>query len=103
MAGKFRIGIFGCGRGMFAAQHIADHFSDDAVVAALCDRRTDQLDRAKAAFPDAKAFDSFDDFIDSGLDAVVLANYFHEHAPYAIRAMEKGIAVLGVPGDEAGL
>ena len=94
MAGKFRIGIFGCGRGMFAAQHIADHFSDDAVVAALCDRRTDQLDRAKAAFPDAKAFDSFDDFIDSGLDAVVLANYFHEHAPYAIRAMEKGIAVL---------
>ena len=31
---------------------------------------------------------------DLGIDAVVLANYFHEHAKYAIKAMKKGIAVL---------
>jgi predicted dehydrogenase len=79
---------------MFAANHIAEHFSNDALVAALCDRKKDQLDRAKAAFPDALAFDDFDAFINSGLDAVVLANYFHEHERYAVRALEKGIAVL---------
>ena len=94
MSGKIRFGIFGCGRGMFAADHIRDHFSDDAEVTAFCDRRPDQLDRAKAAFPTAMAFDDFDEFIDSGLDAVVLANYFHQHEPYAVKAMEKGIAVL---------
>ena len=94
MERKLRIGIFGCGRGMFAAQQIAAHFSDDAVVAALCDRRKDQLDRAREAFPDALAFDGFDDFLGCGLDAVVLANYFHEHEPYAVRALENGIAVL---------
>ena len=94
MSRKFRFGIFGCGRGMFAADLIRDHFSADAEVAALCDRRPDQLGRAKEAFPDAKAFDNFDEFIDCGLDAVVLANYFHEHASYAMTAMEKGIAVL---------
>jgi predicted dehydrogenase len=28
------------------------------------------------------------------MDAVFLANYFHEHTPYAIKALEKGIHVL---------
>ena len=94
MAGKFRIGVFGCGRGLWLGRQAAEHSSEDAVIRAVCDRRPDQLGRAKETFPDALAFDNFDEFIDCGLDAVILGNYFHEHAAYAIRAMEKGIAVL---------
>ena len=92
--GKLRVGIFGCGRGLFAAQQITENCSDDAALTALCDRRPDQLSRAKERYPDALAFEDFDEFIDCGLDAVVLTNYFHEHARYAICALEKGIAVL---------
>jgi len=94
MSRKFKIGIFGCGRGMFVAHNVRDHFSEDAEIYAFCDRRKDRLDSASQAFPDALAFESFDDFIECGLDAVFLANYFHEHAKFAITALEKGIAVL---------
>ena len=94
MSKKIKIGIFGCRRGMYVASHVKNFFPDDAVVWALCDRKKSALDRAMADFPEAKAFDNFDEFIESGVDAVFLANYFHEHAKYAIRALEKGIAVL---------
>ena len=35
-------------------------------------------------------YDNFDDFIKHDMDAVVLANYANEHAPFAIRAMKLG-------------
>ncbi|MBQ8402154.1 MAG: hypothetical protein IJX14_09520, partial [Clostridia bacterium] len=35
----------------------------------------------------------FDAFLEHDMDAVVLANFFHEHAPYAIRCLERGIHV----------
>ena len=41
-----------------------------------------------------KVYKDFDEFINSGLDGVVLCNYFHEHAKYAIKAFEAGVAVL---------
>ncbi len=94
MNGKIRFGIFGCGRGLFAANYIRDYFPNEAVVTALCDRRKDRLDYVKKSCPDALTFDNFDEFIESGMDAVVLCNYFHEHERYAVRALEKGIAVL---------
>ena len=66
----------------------------DACIRGSDEKAWDQIERIRAICPDAKVFDNFDAFIDSGMDAVVLTNYFHEHARYAIRAMEKGIAVL---------
>ena len=39
-------------------------------------------------------YDNFDDFIEHDMDAVVLANYFHEHAPFAIKCLERGIHVF---------
>ncbi len=92
--GKFKVGIFGCWRGQSAANIIREVLYADACVYAVCDKNADRLADAKKNNPDALAFDSFDEFIECGLDAVVLANYFHEHAAYAIRALEKGIAVL---------
>ena len=38
--------------------------------------------------------EDFDELLDSGIDAVMLCNYFHEHAEYAIKALKKGIHVL---------
>ena len=39
-------------------------------------------------------YTDFDEFLKHDMDAVILANYFHEHAPYAIRCLEKGLHVL---------
>lgn len=91
---KFKIGIFGCGRGSYVAQMVKKYFQQNAEIAALCDRKQEALDHLAADFPDARTFSNFDDFIACGLDAVFLANYFHDHARYAIQAMEMGVAVL---------
>ena len=89
---KIRIGIFGAGRGADIAENLLNM---DCEVVALCDfnekRRNEALENLGA---DIRPFDNFDDFIECGLDAVVLANYFHEHAPYAIKCFEKGIHVF---------
>ena len=36
----------------------------------------------------------FDSFIEHDMDAVILANFFHEHAPFAIKCFEKGLHVF---------
>lgn len=92
---KIRIGIFGAGRGIDLAENLMQ--LDGCEVVALCDfnekRRKAGLDRL-GEDADIAVYDNFDDFIEHGMDAVVLANYFHEHTPYAIRCFEKGLHVL---------
>ena len=40
-------------------------------------------------------YTDFDEFINHpGMEAILLDNYFHEHAPFAIKALEKNIHVL---------
>ena len=65
-------------------------------VTAVCDFNPRSLENIRHLMNDKMTvFDNFDDFIESGLfDAVMLCNYFCEHVPFAIRAMEKGIHVL---------
>lgn len=89
-----RIGVLGTLRGKAFIDNIA--LIDGARVTAVCDFKPKSLDNVKAILDDSVAvFTDFDAFIDSGLfDAVVLANYFCEHVPYALRAMEKGVHVL---------
>ncbi len=43
---------------------------------------------------DVPVFKDFDCLLEQKPDAVVLANYFHEHAPYAIKCFEKGIHIF---------
>ena len=90
--GKIRIGIFGAGRGIDIAKNL---MLLDCEIVALCDfndkRRNEGLEKLGV---DLVAFDNFDDFIECDMDAVVLANYFHEHTPYAIKCFEKGIHVF---------
>ncbi len=89
---KTRIGIMGAGRGMDIAENL---LLLGCEIVALCENNEK---RAEAGIErlgiDIPVFENFDEFIDQELDAVVLANYFHEHAPYAIKCFEKGIHVL---------
>ena len=60
---------------------------------AICDTWEERLAAAGRNYGVA-TFTDYDAFLDSGLDAVILANYFHEHAPFAVRALEAGKHVL---------
>lgn len=90
---KIRIGVFGAWRGSSYISLI--NGMEEYRLVAICDRRAEETDSLKNSLgEDVQFFTDFDEFIETPMDAVVLANFFNEHAPYAIRALEKGIAVL---------
>lgn len=90
---EIRIGVFGLQRGLGFVKHMQK--IKGVKLVAVCEMGDAHIEKAKEFLPeDAKIFKNFDEFIDCGLDAVVLANYFHEHAKYAIKALEKKIHVL---------
>ena len=87
-----RIGIFGLYRG---ANFIDSMLANNAEIVALCDKNTKRTADANERIGGiATCYENFDDFIEHPMDAVFLANYFHEHAPYAIRCLEKNIHVI---------
>ncbi len=89
-----RVGVFGTLRGSSYAEIFKN--MPGARLTAVCDCSERALERVGKIIDDSVAvFKNFDDFIDSGLlDAVVLCNYFTEHVPFAVKAMERGIHVL---------
>lgn len=87
---KVRIGVLGAKRGMCFAGLAADTGAD---VVALCDTNEQILANA-ASQVGAKAYTDYDAFLEHDMDAVVLANYFHQHAPFAIKALEAGLHVM---------
>ena len=90
--GKLRIGIFGAFRGSDIA-HAATLYGE-AWVCAVCDANRERLEEIKKyCDTDTRYFTDFDEFIETPMDAVVLCNYFTDHAAYAIRAMKRGIPV----------
>lgn len=90
---KFKIGVVGVKRGDAFMRMFHNNF-EDAQVSAVCENDPAVAEEFKKWYPGIPVYDNFDEFIESGLDAVALANFFHEHVGYAIKAMEKGIAVL---------
>ncbi len=89
---KIRIGIMGAGRGMNIARNFALLGCD---IVALCENNPQRAAWGlKENGMDIPVYDDFDEFLELGMDAVVLANYFHEHAPYAIKCFEKGVHVF---------
>ena len=89
---KIRLGIFGAFRGGHYIEHA---LANNADIVAVCDNHEYRLNEAvKKLGGTAKAYTNFEEFINHPMDAVFLANYFHEHAPYAIRCLEKNIHVL---------
>ena len=86
-----RIGVFGASRGNFVSNFA--YKTHEAKLVAVCDMREELLEDFKKK-PGVTCYTSFDDFINHDMDAVVIANYANEHAPYAIRCLNKGLHVL---------
>jgi len=87
---KLRIGVMGGYRGTSMINYCKR--GDNAQVVAICDKSPEVLNaqRSAAEGQNVAFYDNFDDFIQHDMDAVVLANYANEHAPFAIRAMKAG-------------
>ncbi len=91
---KVRIGVLGGYRGTSMINYCKR--ADNAEVVAICDNNPDILEAQKehAVGLNVTFYDNFNDFIKHDMDAVVLANYAHQHAPFAIAAMNRGLHVF---------
>lgn len=87
---KVKIGVVGGYRGSSMINYCKR--ADNAEVVAICDNNPEVLavQKENAKEFNITFYDNFEDFIKHDMDAVVLANYAHEHAPFAIRAMKEG-------------
>ena len=91
---KVKIGVFGAYRGSTIINF--SKYADNAEVVAVCDRSDAKLkeQRKNTEGMNITFYKEFDEFIKHDMDAVVLANYATEHAPFAIKAMKMGKHVL---------
>ncbi len=88
-----RVGIFGLTRGRAFARSL--QIIEGVKVTAVCEKSQEVFDKAKEYLDDdVLYFKDFAPFIETKLDAVIIANNFHEHVPYAIEAFKRGIAVM---------
>lgn len=89
---KIKIGVFGAGRGMDIAENFANLGCE---IIGLCENNPK---RVPIGFEnlgfEVPVFENFDDFITEEMDAIIIANYFHEHAPFVIKCFKKGIHVF---------
>ncbi len=96
MTKKLKIGIMGGERGRYVLG-VEKKLFDFMEVTALCEinpKVIENLKEENLLHDGVSIYEDFDEFINSGLDGVVLCNYFHEHAKYAIKAMKTGVPVL---------
>jgi predicted dehydrogenase len=86
-----RVGVVGIGRGQSFAAGASEAVGMKLV--ALCDLWKERLAEVGKRYGVA-TYTSYEKFLEHDLDAVVLANYFHQHAPFAIRALRAGKHVM---------
>jgi predicted dehydrogenase len=89
-SGKIRVGVIGVGRGQSFMQTAAHTGME---LTAVCDVWKDRLDEVGKRFGIA-TYTDYDKFLQHDFDAVVLANYCHDHAPFAVKALNAGKHVL---------
>jgi predicted dehydrogenase len=90
MGRAVRVGVLGLRRGAALAR-LAQHAGMQLV--AVCER-DDRRRQASANAWGAAAYRDLEPFLGHGMDAVILVNDFDQHAPVAIRALERGVSVL---------
>lgn len=88
---KIRVGVVGVGRGKSFAESANDLLGMELV--AICDVWRDRLNELGQHY-NVTTYEDYDRFLEHDMDAVVLANYFHQHAPFAIKALEAGKHVM---------
>ena len=87
---RIRVGVIGVGRGSGFARGAA-HVGMELV--ALCDHWEEKL-HAVAGELGVAGYTDYGKFLEHEMDAVILANYCHQHAPFAIQALEAGMHVM---------
>ncbi len=85
-----KVGVIGVGRGMSFAKGAE---KGGMKLVAICDQWVEKLNEAGKSL-NVKTYTDYDKFLKHDMDAVVLANYFHEHAPFAIKALKAGKHVM---------
>ena len=89
---NMRIGIFGLMRGADLIESIC---MNNCEIVAVCDKNEKRLEDVKNRLGNSVMyFREFDDFINHPMDAVLIANYFHEHTEFVVRALSENINVL---------
>ncbi len=86
-----RVGVVGVGRGRGFARGAGPHLGLELV--ALCDTWEERLEQLGKELKVA-TYTDYDEFLEHDMDAVILANYFHQHAPFAIKALQTGKHVM---------
>lgn len=96
MSKKLKVGVFGACRGSVMIQVLLNH--PDAELVAVCDRYKPLLEKCRERAGEhgikVALYENFEDFFAHDMDAVILANFANEHAPYAVRLLESGRHVL---------
>lgn len=87
---KIKVGVLGAYRGNSMIKY--SKIANNAELVAICDKSSDALEKQKElnAGENITYYDNFEDFIKHDMDAVVLANYANEHAPFAIKCLKAG-------------
>jgi len=86
-----RVGVIGVGRGSSFAAAANDVVGMELV--AVCDTWEEKLREVGERYG-VTTYTDYDRFLEHDMDAVVLANYFHQHAPFAIKALQAGKHVM---------
>lgn len=87
---NIKVGVVGIGRGLSFAN--GAKFVGMELVA-LCDVREERLKELGKQY-NVATYTEYSKFLEHDMDAVILANYFHQHAPFAIKALESGKHVM---------
>lgn len=85
-----RVGVIGVGRGLSMG---GSNSATGLELVALCDTWEERLLQAGERLG-VSTYTDYDRFLSHDMDAVILANYFHEHAPFAIQALAAGKHVI---------
>ena len=98
MKKKLKIGIFGLDRGAFFFPAIQ---KEGGEVVAFLEKDDKKIENAKIRLQkigentdNIGIYKDFDQFIKHDMDCVLLANYYNEHAKYAIKCLENNVSVL---------
>lgn len=84
-----KVGVLGVGRG----QSFMEGGSAGMKLVALCDTWEERLTDVGTKY-DVATYTDYDEFLKHDMDAVILANFFNEHAPFAIKALQAGKHVM---------
>ena len=90
-----KIGVLGAGRGLAMMWYCQREHN--AQLVAVCDCNEEFLRKKQQEMDDIESvtfYTDFDAFLKHDMDAVVLANFANEHAPFAIRCLKAGKHVI---------